>query len=73
MSLPIKDTEMKCRIQGVASAMHSFIGCMVLGQLLLQLVIISVARTLQSQEMSAAEGQKIAEMAICMHTTIYKM
>ena len=45
--LIVRDTEMKCRIQGVASAMHN------------------LSKTLQSKKMSAAEGQKIAEMTIC--------
>ena len=57
---------MKCRIQGVASVMHSF-ECfygLFLGHILLQ-HSDNLSKTLQSQKMSAAEGQKIAEMTIC--------
>lgn len=62
----VKDTEMKCRIQGVASIMHSFdffYGLM-LGQLLLQ-HSDNFSMALQSQSMSALDGQTIAHMTIC--------
>ena len=57
--LIVKGTEMKYRILGVASAIHSFefLYRFVLGEVLL-LHSDNLTRTLLSQEMSAAEGQK---------------
>ena len=63
---------MKCRIQGISSAMHSFESSygLVLGQLLLQ-HSDNLSMALQSQEMSAAEGQKITEMTFyTLHSII---
>ena len=54
----VKETEMKCRIQGVASCMKTFdfFGT-VFGELLLR-HSDNLSRTLQSSSMSAAEGQR---------------
>jgi len=61
----VKDTEMKSRIQGVASCMESFdyFFGISLGELLLR-HSDNLSKTLQSSSMSAAEGQKIAEMTV---------
>lgn len=61
----VKDTEMKSRIQGVATCMESFdffFGAS-LGELLLR-HSDNLSKALQSTSMSAAEGQKIAEMTV---------
>ena len=61
----VKETEMKCHIQGVASCMKTFnfsFGT-VLGELLLR-HSDNLSRMLQSSNMSAAEGQKIAMMTV---------
>jgi len=61
----VKDTEMRSQIQGVSSCMKSFdfyFGVS-LGELLLN-HSDNLSKTLQSGTMSAAEGQKIADMTV---------
>ena len=61
----VKETEMRSRIKGVSICMRSFdyfFGAS-LGELLLK-HSDNLSRTLQSSSMSAAEGQKIAEMTV---------
>lgn len=61
----VKDTEMRSRIQGVSSCMKSFdyFFGVSLGELLLN-HSDNLSKTLQSSSMSAAEGQKIADMTV---------
>ena len=61
----VKDTEMSSRIQGVASRMTSFdfFFGVSLGELLLK-HSDNLSKTLQASNMSAAEGQKVADMTI---------
>ena len=61
----VKDTEMRSRIQGVASRMTSFdfFFGVSLGELLLK-HSDNLSKTLQASSMSAAEGQKVADMTI---------
>ena len=68
----VKDTEMRSQIQGVSSCMKSFdlyFGVS-LGELLLN-HSDNLSKTLQSASMSAAEGQKIADMTIRMLDSIH--
>ena len=61
----VKDTEMRSRIQGISSCMKSFdfyFGVS-LGELLLK-HSDNLSKTLQSSGMSAAEGQKIADITV---------
>lgn len=61
----VKDTEMRSRIQGVSACMQSFefFYGLVLAQLLLR-HSDNLSKTLQATQMSAAAGQKIAEMTV---------
>ena len=61
----VKDTEMKCRIIGVMSQMKTF--NFVYGVMLGHLVLVhsdNLSRTLQKKDMSAAEGQIVADLTI---------
>ncbi len=61
----VKDTATKARILGVASQMRSF--DYVFGNLLGQLVLNhadNLSATLQHQNLSAAEGQRIGQMTV---------
>ena len=67
----VKDTEMRSRIQGVLSCMKSFdfyFGVS-LGELLLN-HSDNLSKTLQSASMSAAVGQKIADLTVCTLNSI---
>ena len=62
----LKDTEMRSRIQGIASRMMSFAFFFFgvsLGELLLK-HSDNLSETLQASSMSAAEGQKVPDMTI---------
>ena len=61
----VKDTEMRSRIQGVSSRMmtFNFFFGVSLGELLLK-HSDNLSKTLQASSMSAAEGQKIADMTV---------
>ncbi len=61
----VKDTEMRSQIQGVSSCMMSFdfFFGVSLGELLLK-HSDNLSKTLQASSMSAAEGQKIADMTV---------
>ena len=62
----VKDTEMKSRIQCVSMCMKSFefFFGLVVGEFILKHNDI-LSQNLQTRQMSAAEGQKIAEMTVC--------
>ncbi len=61
----VKETEMRSRIQGISVYMNSFdfFYGLVLAELLLS-HSDNLSKTLQSSSMSAAEGQRIAEMTV---------
>ena len=61
----VKGTEMRSRIQGVSSCMRSFnfFFGVSLGKLLLRHTD-NLSKTLQASSISAAEGQKIADMTV---------
>ena len=61
----VKEAEMRSRIIGVSTCMKSLDFCfgVVLGELLLQ-HSDNLSRTLQATHMSAAQGQKVAEMTM---------
>ena len=60
-----KDSETKARIQGVASQMHTF--KFLFGTMLAEMVLKhtdNLSRTLQHKAMSAAAGQRVAQMTV---------
>ena len=61
----VKDTEMKCRLLGVSSQMKTF--NYFFGVMLGQLVLVhcdNLSRTLQKRNVSAAEGQMVANLTV---------
>jgi len=68
----VKDTEMKSRIQGVSICMKlfEFFFGLVLKEFILK-HSDNLCKTLQTRQMSAAEGQKIAEMTVCTLQSVW--
>ena len=61
----VRDPEMKSRINGVASQMKSF--DFLFGVMLAQLILVhsdNLSRTLQRKDISAAEGQLVADLTV---------
>ena len=66
MSRFVKETEMRSRIQGVSTCMNSF--DFYFGLLLRELLLNhsdNLSKTFQATQMSAIDGQKLAEMTVC--------